>query len=255
MPATRFLAIGLLALVATLAMVQPGRSAIENVNMAPRLSVENGHLVVHWGASGFGHYNIRWSTKGGAPQQIERDGDKDFVYVTTFARGLVYSVAVQGCDSRTLARSQCTSWDEVSCGQARAPCDGPPPRPIINGGGLCLDVHAPDQGKDGGRVQLWQCNGSDQQLWTQQGPRIVSLAGKCLDANLGTLKQNGGAVQVWACNGSVQQRWSWTGAQVRSGGGKCLDANLGALRQNGDVVQLWDCNKAVQQRWRQPDTL
>ena len=229
--------------------------SLENINMNPSISVEGGKIVAHWNAQGFDHYNIRWSENRGSTQQIERDGDKNFVYLTDFRPGVVYTISVQGCESHALSRSQCTSWDEISCGVLRNPCDGLSPRPMISGGGLCLDVHAPDQHRNGGRVQLWACNGSDQQLWTVRGKQIVSLAGKCLDVDLPELQKNGGRVQVWDCNGSVQQRWNLQRQQLRSEGGKCLDAQLPTLRKNGGMVQIWDCNGAPQQNWSQPSAL
>lgn len=237
-----------------LGVFSPAAQAFENVNMNTRLSVENNQLVVHWSTSGFHHYNIRWTENGGAAKQVERDGDKDFRYLSPFKSGVVYSVAVQGCDKSLLSHSQCTSWDEVSCGTARNPCEGGAPRAIVSGGGLCLDVHAPDQRVNGGRVQLWACNGSDQQLWSIRGGRVVSLAGKCLDVHLPDLRKNGGRVQVWDCNGSIQQRWALRGQQLQSGGGNCLDAHLPTLRQNGGVVQVWGCNGESQQQWHQPQT-
>lgn len=249
----RYLSIvALLVSLAILGAVVPGlASAFENVNMNTSLNVENGRIVVRWNPRGFDHYNIRWTENGGAPTQVERDGDKDFRYLSPFRPGVVYSVAVQGCDKSFASSSRCTSWDEASCGTARNPCDGNAPRPIMSRGGLCLDVHAPDQRRNGGRVQLWKCNGSDQQLWSVSSGRLVSLTGKCLDVHAPDLRNNGGRVQVWDCNGSVQQHWAKHGLQLRSGGGLCLDAHLPALHQNGAVVQVWGCNGQIQQQWSQ----
>jgi len=45
-------------------------------------------------------------------------------------------------------------------------CDRQDYKSISNvGGGKCLDVHAPDMRNDGGRVQVWECNGEPQQQW------------------------------------------------------------------------------------------
>ncbi len=237
------------------ALLAPAPShAVEDVSMGTALSVEGGHVVVRWSTKGFDHYNVRWSANGGAAQQVERAGDKDFRYLDAFRPGVVYSVSVQGCEKNFLAHSHCTRWEEAHCGTARQPCDGDAPRPLVSGGSLCLDVDAPHQHDNGARVQLWACNGSDQQLWTIRGGNIRSLAGKCLDVNVSELTNNGGHVQVWDCNGSRQQHWMPRGLELLSGGGKCLDANLPQLHANGGVVQVWDCNKQVQQQWRQPGT-
>jgi len=229
-------------------------AAVEDVNMGTTLNVENGHVVVHWSTRGFDYYNVRWSINGGVVQQIKRDGDKDFTYLPAYRAGSVYRAAVEGCDKHFGASSHCTHWDEASCGTPRAPCDGVAPRPIVSGGGLCLDVDAPAQRVNGARVQLWHCNGSDQQLWTLRDGRIVSLAGKCLDVNLPELHADGGRVQVWDCNGSVQQRWAAHGPALRSGGGLCLDAHLPDLHNDGARIQVWECNGQVQQRWHPSDT-
>lgn len=183
-------------LVIACALLAPASShAVEDVSMGTALSVEGGHLVVRWSTKGFDHYNVRWSANGGPAQQVERAGDKDFRYLDAFRPGVVYSVSVQGCEKNFLARSHCTSWEEAHCGTARQPCDG----------------DAPHQHDNGARVQLWACNGSDQQLWTIRGGNIRSLAGKCLDVNASELTKNGGHVQVWDCNRQVQQQWRQPG--------------------------------------------
>jgi hypothetical protein len=94
----------------------------EDVNMGTTLSVEGGHLVVRWSTGGFDHYNIRWTENGGGAQQVERDGDKRFRYLSAFRRGVVYRVAVQGCQRGFVGRSQCTSWDEAVCGDRGNAC-------------------------------------------------------------------------------------------------------------------------------------
>src|SRR4051812_24885940 len=73
-------------------------SAFEDVNMGTEISVEGGHIVARWSTTGFDHYNIRWSANGGGEKQVERDGDKSFVYLTPFQPGVVYSITVQGCE-------------------------------------------------------------------------------------------------------------------------------------------------------------
>ncbi len=37
---------------------------------------------------------------------------------------------------------------------------------IISENGKCLDIHADDFKKNGGKVQLWDCWGNDNQLWS-----------------------------------------------------------------------------------------
>ena len=47
---------------------------------------------------------------------------------------------------------------------------------IESGAGLCLDVHAPCQKKNGCKVQVWECGGEQQQQWTIDKGEIRSGA-------------------------------------------------------------------------------
>lgn len=133
---------------------------------------------------------------------------------------------------------------------------------IVSGAGLCLDVHAPDQHRNGARVQVWTCNGSAQQTWVidKAVGAVMSLAGKCLDVHAPDRFTNGGRVQVWDCNQRQQQQW-WTPRTVyprgytytgpiRNAGGKCLDVHAPDQFNNGARVQVWTCNETMQQDWR-----
>lgn len=125
-------------------------------------------------------------------------------------------------------------------------------RSLQNEGGKCLEVNIEDLVKNGGRIQVWECNGSIQQRWKfDEVGRLVNEGGKCLDAHLPDLKTDGGKVQTWDCVDVVQQKWtlSENGALV-NGGGKCLDVNLPEFKTDGGKVQLWECVDVVQQRWK-----
>ena len=112
-------------LVSALALALASAStawALENVNMNVSLNVEGGHVVVHWTQGGFHHYNVRWKEGRGEWQQVERDADKRFRYLSAYRPGVVYRVAVQGCDKAAFSRSSCTSWEEASCGEKQNSC-------------------------------------------------------------------------------------------------------------------------------------
>jgi hypothetical protein len=124
--------------------------------------------------------------------------------------------------------------------------------PIRTGAGLCLDVHAPDASKNGGRVQVWACNGQPQQRWTyDRTARAVRVAsGLCLDVHAPEVTTNGGRVQVWACNGAQQQQWTpLADGKLSNGGGLCLDVHAPDQSTNGGRVQVWACNGQQQQRF------
>lgn len=253
----RSLAAALAALFYVLLGFAAPARAQEDVSMDAWLTVEGGHLVIRWRTPGFDHYNIRWSANGGPPVQFERDGDKRFRYITPYHADAKYEVEIQGCRSNILAKSDCTSWETLRCGP-RDPCIGPRPYPIRHSNGYCLEVNAPDQRRNGGRVQLWECNGTDQQLWTIDGGIVRSLARKCLEVHAPDLHVEGGRVQIWDCNGTVQQRWTKSGSQFRSGVGKCLYPALylslgkGAApvrSQNGAPARTRRCDGRRDQRW------
>ena len=143
-------------------------------------------------------------------------------------------------------------------GDVGPPLPVPPPavasgQRIRTGAGLCLDVHAPDMAKNGGRVQVWSCNGQPQQRWTydRATSAIRVSSGLCLDVHAAEMTMNGGRVQVWACNGQVQQQWTpMPGGAIRSNrSGLCLDVHAPDQSINGGRVQVWQCSGAQQQRF------
>ncbi len=122
---------------------------------------------------------------------------------------------------------------------------------IRTGANLCLDVHAPEIGTNGGRVQAWACHGQQQQRWRYD--RVASAlrvaSGLCLDVRAG-INQNGNSVQVWSCNGQRQQQWTpLKNGALRNAGGLCLDVHAADQTRNGARVQIWQCNGSLQQRF------
>jgi hypothetical protein len=130
---------------------------------------------------------------------------------------------------------------------------------VQNGYGRYLDGALQSIGSNGTKVQLWDFNGGDQQLWyflplggdEWEILNAHSSSWRCLDAALQSIGQNGTTVQLWDCNGGTQQRWRIssddTVRNVQSG--RCLDAALQSIQQNGTKMQLWDCNGGDQQKW------
>jgi hypothetical protein len=78
---------------------------------------------------------------------------------------------------------------------------------LVNAGGKCLDVDAPNIRNNGGKVQVWDCTGQPQQQWSFRGNALVNGGGKCLDVDAPNMSNNGGKVQVWDCNEQSQQQW------------------------------------------------
>ncbi len=149
------------------------------------------------------------------------------------------------------ARQACQMIPKLANNQVR-PQNGPAPTPIANQAhGLCLDAAAQTDTQVGGIVQLWQCVGDTNQLWSRHGNTLVSVpAGLCLDAKGSTDGNNGGTVELWPCNGGTNQQWVVSGTQlVNQAHGLCLDANWNTDGNNGGLVQLWACNGGANQGW------
>lgn len=121
--------------------------------------------------------------------------------------------------------------------------------PIIDPN-VCLDFR-PDEDK----IQVWECNGHQRQLWYfNPGSYAIQWGGdstKCIDAGQGMKKGN--QVFLWGCNGSDQQKWAYdsntkTVYLANSPSTKmCLD-----LKTNGDdgtLLWIWNCDGWRNQQW------
>ncbi|MFI9270253.1 RICIN domain-containing protein [Kitasatospora sp. NPDC052896] len=82
---------------------------------------------------------------------------------------------------------------------------------IQNGdGGMCLDGDTNTIPNNGAKVQLWGCNGWNNQRWYWNGSNLQNAdGGECLDGDTNTIPNNGAKVQLWACNGWNNQKWTW----------------------------------------------
>ncbi|WP_169983096.1 polysaccharide deacetylase family protein [Microbispora sp. H10836] len=182
-----------------------------------------------------------------------------------------YSTTVQAIPqiaANLRSRNLCAGMISPTTGRAVAPDGGTPvsPSPTIpqspsatptSGGGSgairgvasgrCLDVPNAST-SDGTQVQLWDCNGQTNQIWSSTSTGEIRVYGnKCLDA-AGT--GNGAKVQIYSCWGGDNQKW-----RVNSDGsiqgvqsGLCLDA-AGAGTGNGTQLQLYSCHGGNNQKW------
>jgi|GEM_PF-3915423 len=141
--------------------------------------------------------------------------------------------------------------------------------------GKCLDANASGStaGQNGDKVQLWDCNGADNQYWvpwqtTSGYTELVNLKwtdpAMCLDVDTSQGFVNGAKVQLWHCYGDdvshQNQWWNYLAGSKTAlpslwrGGSKVLDANGSgpSAGQNGDKVQIWDSLGGDNQIWPQP---
>ncbi|QUQ67406.1 ricin-type beta-trefoil lectin domain protein [Kutzneria sp. CA-103260] len=178
---------------------------------------------------------------------INPDGSKALVAYNP--SGSAQSVRVNwGNESFTYSVPAATSATFTWSGTQGGTTTPPPGGGTITGiGGKCVDV-AGANSANGTQVQLYTCNGSTAQTWTQSGSALQAL-GKCLDvASAGTA--NGTKVQLYDCNGTAAQQWTLNSQRelVNTGSGKCLDAT-NQSSADGTPLQIWSCTGTANQQW------
>ncbi|MBR7837221.1 glycoside hydrolase family 3 C-terminal domain-containing protein [Actinospica durhamensis] len=123
--------------------------------------------------------------------------------------------------------------------------------PLVGYAGLCLDI-ASDSNADATKVDVYTCNGTDGQQWTQEADGTYQALGKCLDVVAGGTA-NGTLVDLYTCNGTGAQQWvpQSDGALLNPQSGKCLD-DTGYSIVVGTQVQIWTCGGTSNQSWVSP---
>ncbi|MBM7773219.1 uncharacterized protein (DUF2147 family) [Actinokineospora baliensis] len=122
----------------------------------------------------------------------------------------------------------------------------------------CLDADLNGGGANGTKVQLWDCNGSDQQQWLldfENKQLINKKFWACLDADLNGGGANGTKLQLWTCNSSDQQKWlryyddlAIYNGRFFNGKNTVVDRDV-SHGGNGAKAQLWAKNFQPQQWW------
>jgi predicted chitinase/uncharacterized membrane protein len=117
--------------------------------------------------------------------------------------------------------------------------------------GKCVDV-AGANSANGTAVQLYDCNGTGAQNWSNPGDGTLRALGKCLDV-VDRSTADGAAVQLWDCNGGPNQQWVVSGAHdiVNPAANKCLDVRDNNSA-NGTRLQIWTCTGGANQKWNAP---
>ncbi|MGW7385218.1 ricin-type beta-trefoil lectin domain protein [Streptomyces sp. NPDC054794] len=139
-------------------------------------------------------------------------------------------------------------------GSGPAPTKKPVPGQLIIGQGSnrCIDVtNAQDgRGRDGTKLQLWDCAGSANQKWDFRGDGTVRSLGLCMDVAYGS-RDDGAAIQLARCSGNPAQQFvmSPAGDLVNPQANKCVDAKDNGTG-NGTKLQLWQCSGTPNQKWR-----
>ncbi|MGW5152500.1 ricin-type beta-trefoil lectin domain protein [Rhodococcus koreensis] len=133
-------------------------------------------------------------------------------------------------------------------------------RPIYSDfyNGWCLDADIGSPTHNGTPIQLWECNGQDNQAWTwyNDGTIHSSVDGRCLDEDISQRLPNGGTwrLQLWDCNGWKNQKWTHIerGQIVSVNDSRVIQAYLSPTTPGRKIVNLnawldredqeWSCN-------------
>lgn len=123
---------------------------------------------------------------------------------------------------------------------------------IGSASGRCVDVSNANNGvgKDGTRLQIWDCGGAANQKWVFRSDGTVRSLGMCMDVAWGSTT-NGAAIQLAKCSGNRAQLFylSTAGDLVNSQADKCVDI-VDNGKGNGAKLQLWTCSGTSNQKWR-----
>jgi hypothetical protein len=115
--------------------------------------------------------------------------------------------------------------------------------------GYCLDDRF-NSSTSGAVVQIWRCNGLQNQVWQVNSNGTIEHNGLCLDAlNSGT--SNGTRLDLATCSGGNNQLWSTSGWRIHydnpNSSGKVVDDT--AWGGSGTQQELWNNNGGGNQVW------
>jgi beta-glucosidase len=155
------------------------------------------------------------------------------------------TVTVTARDASGASASTSFTWTVAPTGSGIATT------PLVGLAGLCLDVTG-DSNADSTAVEVYTCNGTNGQQWTEETNGTVHADGKCLDVAAGGTA-NGTLVNLFTCNASGAQVWQpqADGALLNPQSGKCLD-DTGNSTTPGTQVQIWTCAGTANQSWVSP---
>jgi beta-glucosidase len=182
-------------------------------------------------------------TATGLPAGTSISGSGTITGTPTTARTTTVTVTAQ--DSAGALATTSFTWTVAPSGAGIATT------PLVGYHGLCLDV-AGDSNANGTKVEIYTCNGTNGQQWTEEPNGTIHADGSCLDVSGGGTA-NGTLVNLYACNGTGAQVWlpQSNGSLLNPASGKCLD-DTGSSTTPGTQVQISTCTGAANQSWVPP---
>jgi beta-glucosidase len=158
------------------------------------------------------------------------------------------TVTVTAQDATGAQASTAFTWMVLPSG------DGIATTSLVGYVGLCLNLPS-DNNATGTPVEVWPCNGTDGQQWTEEPDGTVRADGKCLNV-VGGGTANGTQVDLSDCNGTGAQVWQPQpgGALLNPQSNACLDDTNYSMIP-GTQVQIWSCTGNANQSWVPADTV
>jgi len=126
-----------------------------------------------------------------------------------------------------------------------------PATPLVGYNGLCLDL-ASDSNTPGSAVDIYTCNGTNGQEWTEEANGTLQADGNCLDVASGGTA-SGSLVDLYTCNGTGAQVWQpqSNGELLNPQSGLCL-TDPGSSTTLGTQLQIQACSGSANEVWAQP---
>ena len=123
-----------------------------------------------------------------------------------------------------------------------------PASPLVGYSGLCVDLSS-DNNTNGSVVDVYTCNGTNGQEWTEEANGTVQADGNCLDVTSGATT-SGSPVDLYTCNGTGAQVFQpqSDGALLNPASGLCL-TDPGSSTTLGTQLQIQTCNGSSDQVW------
>jgi hypothetical protein len=208
-----------------------GNQTILDMTKAPGYSSDPAVIATRRDA---GSGEIRWSSGGSFFDYVDRTA-------LDAKLQLVRGLGIANISVWTLGGGN--AWFSPNALAATAPQNY-----VSTASGRCFDVPGTANST---LVDIYDCDGSSNQLVVHATDDSLQIFGKCIDAQ-GRKTAPGTPVILYSCNGGTNQQWitQSDGSILGVQSGLCLDVTGGVrVAPNGTALELWPCTGMTNQKW------